>query len=212
VVPYGNDKLAVFAEYYVPEFSPYFEHPRLGNLYRGWADTGYLLTTPSGLVDFDLILQRALELREILDVQLVLCDDMQANHMVNRLLAEGVPAAIFRKNEVNCTAATDDLAARAPARQLLHNGHPILAWNVANVRAWRSTRGGILPKKVDEHSDLKIDGFDAVMMGNAARLHVNEPKRDKPLVNVYAKRGILGTSFGATAHGNGSSDTRNDRH
>jgi phage terminase large subunit-like protein len=207
VVPYGNDKLAVFAEYYVPEFSPYFEHPRLGNLYRGWADTGYLLTTPGGLVDFDLILQRVIELRELLDVQLVLCDDMQANHMVNRLLAEGIPAAIFRKNETNCTAATDDLASRAPARQLLHNGHPILAWNVANVRAWRSTKGGILPKKVDENSDLKIDGFDAVMMGNAARLHVNEPKRDKPLVNVYAKRGILGTSFGAT-HGNDASSPR----
>jgi phage terminase large subunit-like protein len=146
-----------------------------------------------------LVEERILELTRMLDVQMVLCDDMQANHLVTKLLGHGVPAVIFKKTELNCTASTDDLASRAPNRQLLHNGHPILSWNVANVRAWRSTRGGILPKKHEENSDEKIDGFDAVMMANAGRLHLAD-HRDKPAVNVYAKRGILGTSFG-TPHG-----------
>jgi phage terminase large subunit-like protein len=196
VIPYGKDKIAVFAEYYIPEGSPYFDHPRLANLYKGWVDGGFLATTGGGLVDFDMIEDRVLELCKLLNVQMVLCDDMQANHMVNRLLKEGVVAAIFRKNELNCTASTDDLSARAPVRQILHNGHPILAWNVANVRAWRSTRGGILPKKHDENSDDKIDGFDAVMMANAGRLHVKDLQRDKLRPNVYATRGVLGTSHG----------------
>lgn len=212
-IPYGNDKLAVFAEYYIPESSPNFEHTRLGNLYKGWVQSGHLITTGGGLVDFDLLEERIIALSHMLQVEMVLCDDMQANHMVNRMLKEGIPAAIFRKNELNCTAATDDLSARAPIRQVLHNGHPILAWNVANVRAYRSTRGGILPKKHDENSDEKIDGFDAVMMANAARLHLKEQSRDKPLVNVYAKRGLLGTSFG-TAYGpddSSSASGRSDR-
>jgi phage terminase large subunit-like protein len=205
-IPYGDDKLAVFAEYYIPETAPSFEHPRLGNLYQGWAERGYLLTTPGGLVDFVLVENRLMELTKMFDVEMVLCDDMQANHLVTKLLGQGVPAVIFKKTELNCTASTDDLASRAPARQLLHNGHPILSWNVANVRAWRSTRGGILPKKHDENSDEKIDGFDAVMMANAGRLHITD-NRDKPGVNVYARRGVLGTSFGSPDGKHGLSGT-----
>jgi phage terminase large subunit-like protein len=198
VVPFDN-KLALFGDYYIPELSPYFEHPKLGNLYRGWVDSGHLITTGGGLVDFDKIEDRVLELCQLLDVEMVLCDDMQANHLVNRLLKEGVKAAIFRKNELNCTASTDDISARAAIsgpKQLMHNGHPILTWNVANVRAWRSTRGGLLPKKHDENSDDKIDGFDAVMMANAGRLHIKEMTRDKERPAPYLKRGILGTSYG----------------
>lgn len=194
VIPFDRDKLAVFAEYYVPELSPYFKHPRLGALYQGWVQHGHLVATSGGLIDTDLIEDRVVWLCGLLQVKMVLCDDMQANWLVGRLLKRGINAAIFRKNENNATAGTDDLAARAPVRQLVHNGHPILAWNVANVRAWRSTRGGILPKKHDEASDDKIDGFDAIMMANAGRLHIRDAQRKEDQPSVFTKRGPLAPS------------------
>jgi phage terminase large subunit-like protein len=199
-IPFANDMLAIFAEYYIPELSPYFDHPKLGNLYQGWADRQYLITTPGGLVDFDMIEDRIAALYEFFDGQLVLCDEKQAVHMVTRLLKRGVNAAIFYKNERNCTASTHDLSARAPVRQLVHNGHPILSWNVANVRAYQRTDGGVVPKKESENSEEKIDGFDAVMMANAGRLHIKEQSRDTPGPTIYTRRGIIGTSSGS-GHG-----------
>lgn len=189
VIEYSREKIAVFCEYFIPELSPYFEHPRLGNLYKGWVDNGYILPTGGGLVDFDTIEDRVVQLNELLDVQMVVCDNYQANQMVGRFLKQGIAAVVFQKNEANCTAATEDLSARAPVRQLLHNGHPVLAWNVSNAVGWRRVGGGIVPKKHDEASDDKIDGFDAIMMGNAGRLHLKDQQRKEDQPNVYAKRG-----------------------
>lgn len=187
-----RDVLAVFAEYWIPELSPAFESPKRSGLYRSWVDKGWLVPTPGGLVDFDAIEARVFQLRdEGYDIRGVLCDDMQANQLVNHFIRGGLPSWVFKKNEMNATAATDDLTSRVPTRQVISNNNPILEWNMVNVVGWRSTRGGILPKKHNENSEEKIDGFDAVMQANAGRVLEKESK-DEGRPNIYRSRGILG--------------------
>lgn len=197
------DKLAVFAEYWIPELSPGFESPKLSSLYTGWVDRMWLNTTSGGLVDFEEIEARVWQLRdEGFDIRGVLVDDMQANQMMNHFIKGGLPAWVFKKNELNATAATDDLTARIGVGQVISNGNPILEWNMVNVVGHRSTRGGILPKKHDENSEEKIDGFDAVMQANAGRIMEKEGK-DSERPNIYRSRGILGVKL---EDGNGKVD------
>lgn len=187
-----RDRLAVFAEYWIPELSPGFENPKLSGLYRGWVDTFWITPTPGGLVDFDAIEARVFELRdEGYDIRGVLVDDLQANQLCNHFVKGGLPAWVFKKNEMNTTAATDDLISRVPAKQIISNNNPVLEWNMVNVVGQRSVRGGIVPKKHNENSDEKIDGFDAVMQANAGRTLEKEGK-DESRPNIYRSRGILG--------------------
>lgn len=195
-------KIALFAEYWIPEICEAWDHPRLGPMYAGWAlqqemapDRPFFHTTPGSLVDFSSLEDRIVELRgQGFRVKSVVVDDHQGNQLVVSLLNKRFRAGVFKKTPHNATAATDDLVSRIPGKLLLHDGNPILTWNFANVVAYRDTRGGIMPKKVDKDSDEKIDGFDAVMQANAARLGIVQFEEVRP--NVYASRGLIGFTEG----------------
>lgn len=190
--PKAKRKLAVFAEYWIPEICDAWDHPRLSPLYKQWYDAGRITLCPGSMVDFNMIEARVLEIRRLgFRVKAVVGDDYQANQMITNLIAERIPAMTFKKTALNSTAATDDLMSRIPGKLLLHDCNPVLGWNFQNVVAYRDTKGGIVPKKVDKDSDEKIDGFDAVMEANAARLGIIDPK-EKRLRSVYADRGLIG--------------------
>lgn len=152
--------------------------------------------TPGSLVDFDVIEARIVELRsQGFKIKAVVVDDYQGNQLVASLVRKRFRAGVFKKTAFNSTAATDDLSSRIPGKLLLHDGNPILTWNFGNVVAYRDTRGGIVPKKIDKDSDEKIDGFDAVMQGNAARLGIVQFEEVRG-PHVYTSRTLIGFGEG----------------
>jgi phage terminase large subunit-like protein len=136
-------------------------------------------------------LKDVLALNEEFNVEVNVVDDREANAMMGALADNKLPVISFRKNATNYSEPTKDIIARVAGQEkgIVHDGNPVLAWNAENVIGGWSTSEMVLPKKVSEHSNMKIDGFDAMVMSHACMMeHVDLSKVTKP--NPMAERGV----------------------
>lgn len=178
-----EDRVVVFAKHYVPEFGPWREDEDVRDTYEQWHADGWLTFTPGSHHSYDELEADLLEACETFDVEVIAIDDREANALMASLEKKGHPVISFRKNAPNYSEPTRDLIARAVGRfkGIVHDGNPVLAWNVENVIGGTNTAGLILPKKVSEHSNMRIDGFDAMVQSHACAMeHIDKSKVVKP--------------------------------
>lgn len=188
-----NDKLAVFAQFYVPDDAPGFSDPDLQVTYEEWDKDGVLIKTGVGIIDQNWIKRDVIAFCDRFDVQVIAFDPYQANMLSSSLIEAGKPALTFSNNAKNMAEPTDDLKSRVEANKICHPGHPILTWNAMNVVGYRDQKGNILPKKDAVNSPRKIDGIHAAIFANGCRLQSKKPDEDeivKP--HPWAVRGLLG--------------------
>lgn len=103
----------------------------------------------------------------------------------------GKPVISFRKNVTNYSEPTKDIQARAVGvnKGVGNDGNPVLTWNVENTIGGWNTSEMVLPKKISEHSNMKIDGFDGMVMAHACAMEqIDMSKVHKP--NPMAERGV----------------------
>lgn len=186
-----DGRVAFFAKHYVPEHGPWRDDEEVRDLYEYWHEHGWLTFTPGSFHTYDDALKDVLDLCDLGEVQLIAVDDREANAFMAELARHGKPVIAFRKNAPNYSEPTKDIVARAVGKTkgIVHNGNPILAWNVENTIGAMNTSELILPKKVSEHSNMKIDGFDGMCMAHACYMQQVEPKKImRP--NPMAERGM----------------------
>lgn len=186
-----DGRVAFFARHYVPEHGPWREDEEICAMYEAWHEQGWLTFTPGSYHTYDELERDLLELCDVHDVELIAVDDREANALLGSLAKQGKPVISHRKNATNYSEPTKDIVARAVGKNkgLVHDGNPVLAWNVENVIGARNTADLILPKKVSEHSNMKIDGFDGMCMAHACYLQqVDSKKIVRP--NPMAERGM----------------------
>lgn len=179
-----GDKVFFFAKHYVPELGPWREDDEVRDLYESWHEQGWLTFTQGSHHTYNEIFADIVGMRSTFKIQVVVIDDREANALLGALGKEGLPAGTMRKNAPNYSEPTKDIVARAVGlkKGLAHDGNPILAWNVENVIGASNTAELILPKKISEHSNMKIDGFDAmveahtVVMGQLDAVKTNTPQ------------------------------------
>ncbi len=98
-------------------------------------------------------------------------------------------------NQFTMTMPFNDIESRIIEQKIIHDGNPLLAWNVENVHGDRKANGLILPRKEKEHSPRKIDGFVALCMANGQRINEKLGEAESNKKNVespYATRGLIG--------------------
>ena len=181
----------VFAQHYVPEEGPWREDEEVRDLYQKWYEDGHLKFTPGSFHTCDEIYVDILELTEEFDIQLIAIDDREANALMAALAKKNKPATSFRKHATNYSEPTKDIMAKVVGvtKGLAHDGNPVLAWNVENTIGGWNTAEMVLPKKISEHSNMKIDGFDAMVMAHAGYMEqIDMSKISKP--NPMAERGV----------------------
>lgn len=172
--------LYLFARHFVPESGPWIDDEDMAGPYRAWAESGHLTMTPGSRHDFRGLRRELFGLFDQgFDIQTVVIDDYQANEFFAALQDAGKPVVAYRKSAPNHSDPTKDLMSRVNGREqsLFHDGNPVLAWNFQNVIGATDTRDLILGKKPDRNSSQKIDGFDAAVQANAARLQMVEIKK-----------------------------------
>lgn len=191
-----NDCLAVFCEFYLPEDSPTAINPEIVGYIDEWRDALHLHLTEGAMADHDLVRHHVEDFCELFDVQVIACDPEQAHLTAKKLWDGNKPVMVYNNNQRTMTAPTEDLLARITTKRVLHNGNPILAWNVQNVHGDRRDNGMILPRKDKKGSIRKIDGFIALCMANGCRLNPEDAKQtgSEEGVNTdpYLTRGIIG--------------------
>jgi len=182
-----DGKVAFFARHYVPEFGPWREDEELRDYYQQWHEDGWLEFTPGSHHTYEELETDLLDLCDKFKVEAIAIDDREANALMAALAKKGKPVLSFRKNAPNYSEPTKDVIARAVGKfkGLVHQGDPVFAWCVDNVIGGINTAGLILPKKVSEHSPLKIDSFDAMVQAHALALEhadMSKIRRPSPMV------------------------------
>lgn len=152
-----DDRMVVRMRYWVPETAL----AKTGRPYDAWQRAGYLTVTEGNVTDYDLVERDVLEAARAGGAREIAYDKRFAAQMALHLEGAGltlldVPQG-YALNE-----ALRKIHDLVKARQLIHDGDPILAWMAANAVVRHGTRGEIRLDK-DKARD-KIDGIAALTM------------------------------------------------
>jgi phage terminase large subunit-like protein len=192
-----HDCLHVVMKYWLPERSSRFQDDRYADLFLAWERDKHLTLTRGSHVHHPTILRDTLAMIRGHNVVGLSFDRYQADFLMGACEDEGYRVFTVAKTAKDVTRATDDLIARHidPAR-LQHDGNPVTSWMVGNVVGFYDANGNVLPKKEKKDSKASIDGVDAIINANAARMADEAGFIDSgvkaELPNPYLQRGLLG--------------------
>jgi len=181
LIPVGDNDYVRFGRYYLPESAlelPDNEH------YRGWDKDGWLTITDGEIIDFERIKSDILELSSVLEIKEVAYDPHQATMLVTALMSEGVPVVEVRPTVLNFSEPMKFLDGLIRAKQIRHNGDPVMSWMISNVVAKEDAKDNVYPRK--ERSQNKIDGVVANLSA-LSRAMVHEDQA----ASVYEERGLI---------------------
>lgn len=177
--PLGDGEFARFGRYYLPEetvMAGQNEH------YQGWMRDGWLTITDGEIIDFKQIEDEIVELSSMFEVREVAYDPHQATMLVTSLMEKGVPVVEMRPTVLNFSEPMKNLDGLIRARQIRHNGDPVMTWMISNTVAKEDAKENVYPRK--ERPENKIDGVVALIMAMGRSMNDNTPDIDAFLDDV----------------------------
>lgn len=157
LIPDGNDYIR-FGRYYLPE-----DVLEDGNeMYRAWAEEGWLTLTDGNIIDFNVIKSDIIDLCSQFEVAELAYDPFQATMLITELMEEGVPVIEMRPTVLNFSEPMKILDSIILAGKLKHNGDPVQTWMISNVVAKADAKDNVYPRK--ERDENKIDGVISLIM------------------------------------------------
>lgn len=156
--------------------------------YDQWAREGHLIATPGNVVDYEAVRAVLKQWAKDYDLREIAFDPWNATDLTTRLMEQdGLKCVELRQGFASISAPTKALERAVLGRELRHDGHPVLRWNVGNVAVDSDPAGNLKPSK--KVSTERIDGVAALVnavwaMQNA----VAEPEPQYQFLVVGGKR------------------------
>lgn len=164
----GEDVVA-FVRFYLPR-GVVEDRAREVPAYALWVKAGILHLTDGSMIDYAQIEADIRGWAKLFNVQAMRFDQYGSAGIASNLAGSGFPAAILDKNRKTMTPPARDLETRVRYGRFKHDGNPCLKWNASNAVVMRGVDDSLLPKKDRTESPNKIDGIDAILQADAARL------------------------------------------
>lgn len=177
--PVGDDDYVRFGRYYLPEATV---EQGVNEHYQGWMREGRLIVTDGEIIDFGRIKSDILELCSRFQVDEVAYDPHQATMLVTELMEEGVPVVEMRPTVLNFSEPMKMLDGLIRAKQIRHDGDPVMTWMISNVVAKVDAKDNVYPRK--ERAENKIDGAVALIMALGRSMVAQNS------ASIYESRGI----------------------
>ncbi|WP_020146815.1 terminase large subunit [Thioalkalivibrio sp. ALJ15] len=146
--------------------------------YRTWARAGHIEPTPGRAVDKRHVALRLADVVAQYDVRAIAFDRWGMEELRRILSEEGIedlPLREFGQGYASMSPALAALEALVLEGDLLHAGHPVLTWNVANVVVDQDPAGN--RKMTKGRARERIDG--AVALAMAVGTWAKEPKAQR---------------------------------
>lgn len=134
--------------------------------YRSWAEKNLIKLTPGDAVDFNVVFHDLVGLMSHFQVPHFYFDPLfQAEWLTSRLEQETDAHRIeFPQSILHFSPAMKTAERKIHSREWRHNGHPIMTWQMGNLKAKSDISGNIRPVK-QKHGDYRtIDGPVAGIM------------------------------------------------
>lgn len=171
------------SRFYLPEDTVEAKSRTIGNMYRVWAESGYLTLTEGNVIDHDYIEDDIRALCAEYDVQEIGFDPWGGTQLANSLFGDGFPMIEVGQTVKNLSEAMKEVEALVHAGKLHHGDNPVLNWMASNVVARVDKNENVFPFK--EHPDNKIDGMSALFTA------LNRIITADDSTSVYESEGIL---------------------
>lgn len=133
--------------------------------YQAWLDMGLLTATPGDVTDFDVIESDILGLARMFRIEGLGFDPFLAHQLVQHLIDGGVPCHEVRQGFLTLGPPTAEFERMVIGKEIVHGGHAIMNWNVANAVVDTDAAGNIKPNKA--RSIRRIDGVAAAVNATA---------------------------------------------
>lgn len=131
-------------------------------LYRQWADQGWLTLTPGPIIDYEVIREAVLDWCQRYDVQAVAYDPWGATQLATQLFEQGLPMIEVQQSVRHFSEAMKEEDALIIDHRLHHAHSPLMIWMWSNVLARVDKNDNVFPQKQNDES--KIDGPVASFM------------------------------------------------
>lgn len=158
----GDDHYATMARYWVPEDAVSQRTERKSVNYAGWVESGLVTQTTGNVADYSVIYSDLVADFRRFNPRVIGYDPYNASTLVNQLTDESVPMEMFIQGPKSYHPAMTAFERAYKSGKLVHDGNPVLQWNMANVVPRYDANMNIAPDK--RRSADKIDGACALFM------------------------------------------------
>lgn len=158
----GSKRFGFHTAYFFPR-GALKGHPN-EQLYRAWADKGYLILTEGEVIDYRTIVDYILHLNTIVTILGIGYDPWKSQEVVNMLAAAGAANVIrgVRQNYGNFTAPVESFEHGAKTGHIFINDNPINAYCFGNAVLDSDKLDNCKPIK--RSANQKIDGVITMLM------------------------------------------------
>lgn len=151
-----DNKVHLWCKFWIPEERLDNCPRQMAELYRKWANDGYLELTDGAVIDQDVI---KLDLDEWItgeNLQEIAYDPWSATQFALSLMEDGKPVVEVPQSTKNLSEAMKQSEAMVYSDRVLHDHNPVMTWMMSNVCVKEDKNGNIFPLK--ERVENKIDG------------------------------------------------------
>lgn len=179
-----SEQYTVLPFFWLPEETLELRVRRDHVMYDKWKRQGFLMTTEGNVVHYGFIERFICELGERYNIREIAYDRWNATMMVQALQDDGFNMVPFGQGFKDMSPPTKELMRLVLERKINHGSHPVLRWNVDNVKVRQDPAGNL---KIDKaKSTEKVDGAVALVMAIDRAL-----KNTNSGSSVYDDRGLL---------------------
>lgn len=163
-----TDEYIFFTFYYLPKSA--LEAKYNSELYKMWAQKGFLILTESETTDYNYIQNQILYWCDHLDVQGIFYDSWNATTLVNNLINAGLPMQAYSQSIGNFNRPTKEIERLILSDRVTIDNNPITRFCFDNVELKVDLNGNAKP--VGDHDKRKVDGV--ISMLNALGGYLNQ--------------------------------------
>ncbi|MEM8243562.1 terminase large subunit [Morganella morganii] len=160
---------------------------QMAELYRKWADMGFLTLTDGEVVDHSQIKEEIIEWVGGENLKELGFDPWSAMQFSLGLAEEGLPLVEVAQTVRNLSESMKEIEALVYAGKFHHGQNPVMSWMMSNVTVKPDKNDNIFPNK--STPEAKIDGPVALFTG-MSRLLVNGGGQEQSLSDVLSSRGL----------------------
>ena len=151
-----------------------------------WAKDGYIDFSGRKRVNYDVIQEKILELREKFRFRELAYDPHNAQSVANSLEAAGVECYSLAQTTANFSEPVRLFGSALHHGKMRHGSNPVLSWAFAGTQGQTDMQGHTRPVKVK--STAKIDPIVSTLMAFARAILAPE-KRPHPYARGYFVKG-----------------------
>lgn len=157
---FEGDKAYCIPMFWIPQDSV-DKHMNKRPFVMQWVRDGHLKLTPGNVTDYDIMLADIVAMCEPFSPVSLAFDKALSSYLVPRLMENGITCEPYPQSPIWLTPPAKYIERLCLSESLIHAGHPVLRWNMANVTMAITSVGNYYPSK--GKSADKIDGLAALL-------------------------------------------------